>query len=83
MILYCLYNIMDKPQSNFYNLNPVNYSCPVCRTSGKLPNIAGRFFLINETECQCNGCNTKFNKRLFYKPHSMNAVNVKLEQPTI
>ena len=28
--------------------DPINYNCPVCIDSGKLPNIAGRFFLINE-----------------------------------
>lgn len=42
--------------------NPVNYHCPVCKSSGKLPNIAGRFFIINDTECQCNGCNSVFEK---------------------
>jgi len=45
----------------------VNYNCPVCQESGKLPNIAGRFFIINQTECQCNGCNTVFDKNRFYK----------------
>jgi len=53
--------------SNLENLNPVNYDCPVCRETGKLPNIAGRFFIINETECQCNGCKTVFEKSRFYK----------------
>ena len=45
----------------------VNYDCPVCQETGKLPNIAGRFFLINERECKCNGCNTVFDKNRFYK----------------
>jgi hypothetical protein len=45
----------------------VNYDCPVCQETGKLPNIAGRFFLINEKECKCNGCNTVFDKNRFYK----------------
>jgi hypothetical protein len=65
------------------NLNPVNYNCPVCMASNKLPNIAGRFHLINEKECKCNGCNTVFKKERFYKPHSLNAVNIKLKEPTI
>jgi hypothetical protein len=43
-----------------------NYHCPVCKASGRTPNIAGRFFIINETQCQCNGCNTIFEKDLFY-----------------
>jgi hypothetical protein len=34
----------------------------------KRPNLAGRFFIINESECQCNGCNTIFEKSKFYKP---------------
>lgn len=48
--------------------NKCNYDCPVCRESGKLPNMAGRFFLINETECKCNACNTIFHKSIIYKP---------------
>ena len=46
--------------------NPVNYNCPVCKSTGKLPNAAGRFFIINDTDCQCNGCNTIFEKTKFY-----------------
>jgi len=47
---------------------PVNYDCPTCMAGrNKLPNIAGRFHLINETECRCNGCNTVYPKTLFYK----------------
>ena len=52
-------------QSN--NIVAVNYDCPVCQQSGKLPNIAGRFFIINDKECKCNGCNTIFEKSKFYK----------------
>ena len=54
--------------ANFSSLNPVNYDCPVCKETGKLPNLAGKFFIINKTECQCNGCNTIFEKSRFYKP---------------
>uniref|UniRef100_A0A6C0HHE0 Uncharacterized protein n=1 Tax=viral metagenome TaxID=1070528 RepID=A0A6C0HHE0_9ZZZZ len=43
-----------------------NYHCPICKTTGAMPNIAGRFFIINDTQCQCNGCNTIFEKDLFY-----------------
>ena len=52
---------------------PVNYDCPVCQNSGKLPNMAGKFFIINVKECQCNGCNTIFDKNLFFKPVVLNA----------
>jgi hypothetical protein len=53
--------------------NPVNYNCPQCKTSGKVPNMAGKFFIINDTECQCNGCNTIFQKKQFYvKPTDAN-----------
>jgi hypothetical protein len=65
------------------SLHPVNYNCPVCMNSNKLPNRAGKFFLINETECQCNGCQTIFQKKRFYKPYVLQAINVKLEQPTL
>jgi hypothetical protein len=43
-----------------------NYYCPFCRTTGATPNMAGRFFIINETQCQCNACNSIFKKELIY-----------------
>lgn len=46
--------------------NKCNYNCPVCKATNKIPNLAGRFFLINESQCQCNACNTIFEKRQFY-----------------
>lgn len=49
------------------NSNTCNYDCPVCKQSGNLPNLKGRFFLIDEFRCQCNGCNTIFDKFLYYK----------------
>jgi hypothetical protein len=58
---------------SFFSKNPVNYDCPVCQSSGKLPNSAGRFFIINDTQCQCNGCKTVFNKEQFFK-HYKNVV---------
>lgn len=73
---------MGQNQS-YYAQNPVNYNCPVCMSSGNLPNIGGRFFIINKTECQCNGCNSIFNKSRFYKPYVLNSENAKLEQPNI
>ena len=51
--------------------------------SQKIPNIAGRFHLINERECKCNGCNSVFEKKRFYKSYKVNAINVKSEEPTI
>ena len=49
-----------------YDQNPVNYFCVECRKTGKTPNIAGRFFLINETQCKCNGCNNIFDAKILY-----------------
>jgi hypothetical protein len=46
---------------------PVNYDCPICKETKRLPNLLGKFFIINEKECQCNGCNTIFPKSKFYK----------------
>ena len=46
--------------------NAVNYNCPKCKESGKTPNLKGRFFLINEKECQCNGCKSIYPKSDFY-----------------
>jgi hypothetical protein len=36
--------------------------------TGKLPNAGGKFHLISETICQCNGCNAIYPKTQFYKP---------------
>jgi len=47
--------------------NKCNHDCPNCQKSGKVPNIAGRFFIINDTECKCNACNGVFPKEKFYK----------------
>ena len=39
-----------------------NYHCPICQQSGKTPNAGGRFFIINEFQYHCNGCNQIFEK---------------------
>jgi hypothetical protein len=52
---------------NVHNFNPVNYNCPVCRETKKAPNLAGRFFLIDDKNCKCNGCNTILPKSQMYK----------------
>ena len=49
------------------NENLCNYNCPVCKKTDKIPNIAGRFFILDESFCQCNACKTVFEKHLFYK----------------
>lgn len=46
----------------------VNYDWPCCmKGQNRIPNLAGRFHLINELECQCNGCKTVYPKEMFYK----------------
>ncbi len=50
--------------------NYCNYDCPVCQKSGKTPNIAGKFHIISDTECQCNACNSVFQKKDFYKGYT-------------
>ena len=47
--------------------NLCNYHCPMCQQTGKTPNIAGRFFILDEEFCQCNACKTVFEKKQFYK----------------
>lgn len=48
-----------------------NYHCPTCKKTNKLPNIAGRFYIINDSQCRCNACNSIFDKSLFYyKPNN-------------
>jgi len=67
---------MGFKMSKIYQQNAVNYDCPKCKETGKDPTIAGRFHLINETECQCNGCKTIYPKSQFYKPVVMDAQKI-------
>ena len=60
----------------FFKQQICNYNCNICRESGKIPNILGRFFLIDNNKCICNGCNTIYDKNLFYKKYTVNAINV-------
>lgn len=62
-------NNMGNTSSN-NNIIPVNYQCPTCmgKKANVIPNMAGRFFIINDKECQCNGCKTIYPKEQFYKP---------------
>jgi hypothetical protein len=52
--------------NTFFYQKPVNYRCPVCIKKND-PNLLGAFFIINDKECQCNGCNTIFLTSQFYK----------------
>ena len=59
-----------------YSSRTCNYNCKVCMASGKEPNLAGRFHIINETHCKCNGCNTVFEKSVIYRPVIVNPTKV-------
>lgn len=37
-----------------------NYDCRVCRSTGRPPNMLGRFIKINDEQEQCNGCGTTY-----------------------
>jgi hypothetical protein len=52
----------------FQKIKYVNYNCPNCMRTGKLPNAGGKFHLIDGNACQCNGCNAVYPKSYFYKP---------------
>ena len=60
-----------------YKQNPVNYNCPKCKQIGKTPNMGGKFFLINEYECKCNGCDSVYPKEQFYKRVVTNSLALK------
>ena len=63
-----------------FKRNICNYDCSVCQKSGKLPNLLGRFYIINESECKCNGCNTVYDKKLFFNNYLTEAINVSLHK---
>lgn len=42
----------------------VNYNCEVCmKDKNAIPNMGGRFFLVGNMYCQCNGCGTIYDKK--------------------
>ena len=55
-------------------MKPVNYYCPVCRQSNKIPNLKGKFYITFDNMCQCNCCNSIFDKSKFYKKIIHNAM---------
>ena len=60
-----------------------NYHCPICRSSQSIPNLAGKFHVISTTHCQCNGCNTIFEKDAFYsQPENPNNLDGRWSIPT-
>lgn len=59
-------------------IKPVNYYCLVCMESGINPNIAGRFYIMNNNLCQCNGCKQIFNKSEIYKGEIYKSKPIKL-----
>ena len=48
--------------NNQTKLSGVNYDCSVCKQNNRLPNLLGKFVIINTTEYQCNSCETIFKR---------------------
>ncbi len=62
-----LNNHNTKQKSSSSSIKYVNYNCPICMKDGSaIPNAGGRFFLIDDKRCVCNGCNRIFDKKRFY-----------------
>jgi hypothetical protein len=61
-----IYNIINSfvtSNSNFdFNTTRIktNYECEVCRSTGRPPNMLGKFIKINDEQSQCNGCGTTY-----------------------
>jgi rubredoxin len=64
---------------NRFSQEKCNYHCPICRLSGKIPNIAGKFIIINENKCQCNACNYIFDKNKYYYNNNIDDDNTDCE----
>jgi hypothetical protein len=39
-----------------------NYDCEICKKTGNLPNILGKFIMMENDKIRCTGCNTVFEK---------------------
>lgn len=71
----CTFSSQNR-QNNF-----CNYYCPICQQSGKTPNQGGRFFIINQYQYQCNGCNQIFEKYDIVISNFTEHVNVEIIEP--
>lgn len=60
-IISSIFSFIMYSNTNFdTNRIKTNYDCEVCRSTGRPPNILGRFIKINESQEQCNGCGTTY-----------------------
>ena len=55
---------MGITQSAFFKRNSANYDCPMCKLTGKTPNMLGKFNIINDKEYQCNSCDTVYKREI-------------------
>ena len=39
-----------------------NYHCNICKKTGRVPNMAGRFYTVGENQYQCSGCMVVFER---------------------
>lgn len=63
MLFDSLKNIVDSVYEYFSPVKYVNYNCEVCmKDPAAIPNIGGRFFIVDKYRCQCNGCGTIYKK---------------------
>ena len=53
---------MGLSESKLAKKNGVNHDCPMCKLTGKPPNILGKFNIINDKEYKCNSCETIFKR---------------------
>jgi len=61
-IIKQLFSLVASNNSNYQDHRiKTNYYCTVCRSTGRPPNILGKFIKINDTQEKCNGCGTIFN----------------------
>lgn len=52
---------------SFGQIRYVNNDCPVCmKDKNAIPNKGGRFFIVDDEHCVCNGCGNKFKKSEYY-----------------
>jgi len=67
----------NTPPTKPLSIKYVNYNCPICmKDKSAIPNAGGRFFLIDENRCVCNGCNRIFDKKQFYPLSVRSATHV-------
>lgn len=56
--MQCFSSVLTNPKRRI----ACNYYCKVCKQTDKLPNILGKFVIMEDGRMSCTGCKNEFTK---------------------